>query len=105
MHDLRKDFGFPFRDDDDKPGQKLDGRTRDGRLIRDTRNALLAEFPCADQLRLNEATTLSIAIARLQPQVLAGDGAAIGTLASLSNRLQCLGRELRAAAKEREAAR
>ena len=104
MHDLRKDFGFPFSDDDDKPPRASpDMRTRDGRLWRDTRNTLIAEFPAADALRLREAVTLSVAIKKLEPNVLAGDATAIGTLARLSNRLQCLRREL-SAAKRKESA-
>jgi len=87
------------RDDgDERQSRKLDGRTRDGRLMRDTRNALLREFPRADELRLREATTISIAIERIRPQVMAGDQSTIATLAKLSNRLQCLRRELAQAA-------
>lgn len=108
MHGLNQDFGFPFddHDDEDESGpRKLDLRTRDGRLWRDTRNELLREFPRADALRLREAVTLSIAIARLEPQVLASNQVAIATLAKLSNRMQILRRELSsAAAKQRETA-
>jgi hypothetical protein len=97
MHDLRKALGFPYDDDDKPPSQKLDGRSTNGRLVSATRRTLLAEFPHADALRLREAVTLSIAIARLEPKVLAGDQASIAVLARLSNRMQCLRRELRAA--------
>ena len=104
MRGLDRQFGSPFlddRDDDDgdeRRPRRLDGRTRDGRLMRDTRNALLDQFPRADELRLREATTISIAIGRLEPLVLAGDQSAIATLAKLSNRLQRLRREMAQAA-------
>jgi hypothetical protein len=71
-------------------------------LLRDTRNHILAEFPHADQLRLREATTISIAIAKLESDVLNADAKAIASLARLSNRLAGLRRELTSAAKHKE---
>jgi hypothetical protein len=97
------DYPFSLHDDDKPPRASPDMRTRDGRLMRDTRNAMLAEFPGADELRLREAVLLNIALARLQSAVLAGDPTSIATLAKLSNRLDRLRRKLAAsAAKHKE---
>jgi hypothetical protein len=104
IHDLGRLLGGPYSEDDENDGapRKRDGRTRAAREIRDTRRAFLGEFPHADELRLREATLLSIAVARLEPRLIDGDAVAIQTVGKLSNRLQCLRRELGVSAKHRK---
>jgi hypothetical protein len=96
LHNIR----FSSLDDDKPPRASPDMRTRDGRLWRDTKRAFEREFPSGDILRVREATTLSIAISKLEPSVIAGDQVSIANLARLSNRLAGLRRELAAAAKK-----
>lgn len=88
------------RDDDDAAAPvPIDGRTRAGRFLTATRDALLAEYPGVDErdpLRLREAVLVASALLRLERRVLRGDRESIHTFSKLSTRLGQLRRELAA---------
>ncbi len=78
------------------PPSRLDGRTKLGRAVLFLEGYLAHEYgEGIDPLRLRETVGLLLAIEGLRPQLLAGDPDAAKHMTRISNRLQCLRREMK----------